>query len=438
MDSATSTIHHLPDAILTEILARLPLRSISRLKSVSKTLKATLESVYFRRLFVSLHKDSSSSWSLCSHRGKKLIGFHGCKTWDLPKSLGSFISVPLGFKFKASSNGLVLIERYDCDCSYVGNPVLQQWVKIPQLPCGYCGVLGLVTRVDEDGVVLGFKVVRIASSVMRNDHASYTLNMFVYSSETGIWTSKILQCPHLITGYGARATNLNGTIYFVILHVPGVVLAHDFYSDSDQFMFVHLPEHSNHSNNGGVDGALTTSGGFVMYMKSLVQKRGTVLKVWRLNNDESWQLLCEINGPSISGSFVPIAMHPFDSDIVYLWHQESPRHLVSCNFFDKLVSCHFFDKLVSCNLRTETLIDPAREYHGNFYMNLSGFEEYMDEIGSSRASDWNYGALNGLFQSVLPRWMEPVPRPPQVEMIYTTSLPSYVACCLTEQEEKEE
>lgn len=161
-----------------------------------------------------------------------------------------------------------------------------------------------------------------------------------------------------------------------------------------------------------------------MYMKSLVQKRGTVLKVWRLNNDESWQLLCEING-----SFVPIAMHPFDSDIVYLWHQKSPHHLVSCNFFDKLVSC---------NLRTETLIDPAREYDGVFYMNLSGFEEYMDEIGSSRASDWNYGALNGLFQSVLPRWMEPVPRPPQVEMIYTTSLPSYVACCLTEQEEKEE
>ncbi|KAF3606693.1 hypothetical protein DY000_02046797 [Brassica cretica] len=189
MDSATSTIHHLPESILMEILARLPLRSISRLKTVSKTVKATLESMYFRRLFVSLHKNSSSSWSLGSREGDELIGFHGCKTWDLPKSLGSFISLPLGFEFKASSNGLVLIERYGCGCSYVGNPVLQQWVKIPQLPCGYCGVLGLVTRVDENGVVLGFKVVRIASCVMRNGHASYTLNMFVYSSETGIWTS---------------------------------------------------------------------------------------------------------------------------------------------------------------------------------------------------------------------------------------------------------
>ncbi|KAL0834454.1 hypothetical protein Bca101_086343 [Brassica carinata] len=329
MDSATSTIHHLPESILTEILARLPLRSNSRLKTVSKTVKATLESVYFRRIFVSLHKNSSSSWSLGSREGDELIGFHGCKTWDVPKSLGSFISLPLGFEFKASSNGLVLIERYGCGYSYVGNPVLQQWVKIPQLP----------------------------------------------------------------------------------------FLAHDFFSDSDQFMVVHLPEHSNHNNNGVVNGALTTSGGFVMYMKSLVQKRGTVLKVWRLNHDQSWQLLCEINGLSISGSFVPIAMHPFDSDIVYRWHQESPRHLVSCN------------------LRTETLIDPAREYHGDFYMNQSGFEEYMDEIGRLRASDRDYTILIGLFQSVLPRWMESVPRPPQVDMIDTTSLPSYVACCLIEQDE---
>ncbi|KAF8045934.1 hypothetical protein N665_4204s0001 [Sinapis alba] len=417
MDSATSTIRHLPEAILTEILARLPLRSISRFKSVSKTLKATLESVHFRRLFVSLHKNSSSYWSLGSREGKELIRFHGCKTWDLPKSLGL---LPLGFDFKASSNGLVLIERDD-NCSYVGNPVLQQWVKIPQLPLDDCSIVfGLVTRVDEDGVVLGFKVIRIDSWVIKNGPHSYTLNMFVYSSDTGIWTSKIIQCSYLITKSVLMLKNLNGTIYCVILHVPGVIVAHDFYSESDQFMVIHLPEHSN-NNNGVVNGALTTSGGFVMYMKSLiVQERATVLKVWRLNNDESWQLLCEINGLSISGSFVPIAMHPFASDIVYLWHQQSPPHLVSYN------------------LRTGKLIDPAREYHGDFYMDQSGFEEYMDVIGRRRALDWYYTVLIGLFQSVLPRWMEPLPRPPQVEMIDTTSLLSQVACCFIPQEDKDE
>lgn len=348
---------------------------------------------------MSLHKNSSSYWSLGSHKGDELIGFHGCKTWDLPKSLGSFISVPLGFESKASSNGLVLIQRYDC--SYVGNPVLQQWVKIPKPPLD-TKEFGLVTRVDEDGVVLGFKVV----SISKNGPHSYILEMFVYSSETGIWTYKILRCPYLITKLGANATNLNGTIYCAILQVPGLVLAHDFYSESDQFIVVHLPEHSNHSSSN--NGTLTTSGGFLMYMKSLVSKSGTVLKVWRLNDDKSWHILCE-NGISISGSFVPVAMHPFDSDIVYLWHQQSPRHLVSCN------------------LRTETLIDPAREYHGDFYMNQSGFEEYMDWIWRTRASDLYDIVSIGLFQSVLPRWMEPVPRPPQVEMIDTTSLFSQVA-----------
>ncbi|CAH8345607.1 unnamed protein product [Eruca vesicaria subsp. sativa] len=401
MGSATSTMHHLPEAILTEILARLPLRSISRFKSVSKTLKATLESVYFRRLFVSLHKDLSSSWSLISPGGKELIGFHGCKTWDLPKSLGSFISLPLGYDFKASSNELVLIERHD-GCSYVGNPVLQQWVKIPQPPPDYSIVLALVTRVDEDGVVLSFKVVRVATVVFESFNHSWTLNVFVYSSETGIWTSKILHCPHLIVS-NRVAKNLNGTIYCI--NGLGVVVAHDFYSESDHFLVVHLPENSNHSSNNNNNGVLTTSGGFIMYMKSLEQERRTVLKVWRLNyNDKSWQLLYEIN--SLCG-FVPIAMHPFDSDIVYLCYQQSHRR-----------------HLVACNLGTETLIDPARESNGDFYMNQSCFEEYMDNL---RPSDWDYTVVNRLFQSVLPRWMEPVPRPPLVEMIDTSSLLSQVA-----------
>ncbi|CAF1711089.1 BnaC03g64480D [Brassica napus] len=175
METLTSTIH-LPEAILAEILARLPLRSISRFKSVSKTWKSTLESVYFRRLFVSLHRNSSPAWSLISCEGKELIGFHGCKTWDLPKSLASYIPLSLQY-YTASSNGLVLLERHcsdDYSC-YVGNPVLQQWVKIPPTDVNSC-VIGLVTRVEKDGVVLDFKVVRLAS-LKTKDNISCTLSI---------------------------------------------------------------------------------------------------------------------------------------------------------------------------------------------------------------------------------------------------------------------
>ncbi|KAL1192588.1 F-box protein [Cardamine amara subsp. amara] len=54
----------IPEPILVEILARLPLRSIARFKSLCKRLKAIIESTKFRRLFISMHQNSSSSWSL--------------------------------------------------------------------------------------------------------------------------------------------------------------------------------------------------------------------------------------------------------------------------------------------------------------------------------------------------------------------------------------
>ncbi|CAH8286159.1 unnamed protein product [Eruca vesicaria subsp. sativa] len=141
---AMETQTHLLEVLQTEIVARLPLRTIFRFKSVCKTWKSTIESAYFRRLFLSLHQNSSSSsssWSLL-YGSLELIGFHGCKTWDLPKSPASLI--PSSFKryhigdfdYVVSSGGLVLIaDGFDKAYYYVGSPVLHQWVKIPPPPC---------------------------------------------------------------------------------------------------------------------------------------------------------------------------------------------------------------------------------------------------------------------------------------------------------------
>ncbi|RID41496.1 hypothetical protein BRARA_J01454 [Brassica rapa] len=329
---------HLLEVMQTEILARLPLKTISRFKSVSKKWKSTLESPYFRRLFLSLHRDSSSSssWSLL-HGADELIGFHGCKTWDLPKSPASLI--PHSFKrylcgdcdYVDSSGGLVLLtDGADKSYCYVGNPVSQQWVKIPPPPSDPTGgntyVFGLVTRLDEDGVVLSFKVVRIASYQTTNDHLSSVLSVFVYSSETGIWTSKVIHSPHQIGNMSK--INLNGTMYFGCLGVPGILLAHDFYSESDQFRVVQLPDYPDY--NKDYKRTLTTSGGFVVYVRTLAKHDETVLKIWRLNNDDdTWQILWEVGFPII-GNYAPMAMHPFDMGTVYLWSQRD-YHWVSCN-----------------------------------------------------------------------------------------------------------
>ena len=112
---AMETKTHLLEVLQTEILARLPLRSICRFKSVCKTWKSTIESVYFRRLFLSLHGDSSpSSWSLMCGQDE-LIFFHGRKTWDLSKAPASLISPSFrryyigDCDYRDSSGGLVLV-----------------------------------------------------------------------------------------------------------------------------------------------------------------------------------------------------------------------------------------------------------------------------------------------------------------------------------------
>lgn len=420
METPTNT-EPLPESMLTEILAKLPLRSISRFKSVSKTWKTTLESVYFRRHFLSLHQKSSSSWSLIrgEFMGKELIGFYGCEAWDLPKSPASYIPPPSNlsnrsyFAISSFSNGLVLMEGYGY-FFFVGNPVLQQWAKIPCPPYD-TSRFGLVTRVDVDGVVLSFKIVRKGEI-----ESSTSFIVRIYSSETGIWTSKRLHLPCHIPY--SSPMSLNETIYLLCqtdfqLPEPGELIAHDFYSESDQCQVISLPDHLNHnSNNGRFKRALTTSGGFVMYIKTLPQEVDDVLKVWRLRKDSTWELLWEIHLPIIRsdiGYNAPMAMHPFDSDIVYIWSQQN-RHMVSCNL-----------RTQNCRI----LRDASKWYndnHQNCFMNRFICQKYMDEIWGPR-SVWGYGDAVALFQFVLPRWMESIPCPPQIEMINTTSLLSYIS-----------
>ncbi|CAH8354484.1 unnamed protein product [Eruca vesicaria subsp. sativa] len=89
------------------------------------------------------------------------MGFHGCDTWDLPKSLASYIPpfhdlTISAFASSASSNGLVLMVGTGYG-SFVGNPLLQQWVEITSCPYEASAMFGLVTRLDEDRVVLILK-----------------------------------------------------------------------------------------------------------------------------------------------------------------------------------------------------------------------------------------------------------------------------------------
>ncbi|KAJ4905974.1 F-box protein [Raphanus sativus] len=384
---AIETKTNLFEVLQTEILARLPLKTISRFKSVSKKWKSTIESAYFRRLFLSLNRNSS--WSLMYGRDE-LIGLF---RW-------------IGFEITDGS------DKAYC---YVGSPVTQQWIKIPPPPSdpkSDSTVFGLMTRLDEDGVVLSFKVVRIASYQTTNNYLSSVLRVLLYSSETGVWTSKVIHSPHQIGNMSN--INLNGSIYFGCLSVPGILLAHDFYSESDQFRVVHLPDYPDH--NKDYKRTLTTSGGSVVYVRTLAKKEETVLKIWRLSNDDAdtWHVLWDIGFPII-GNYVPMAMHLFDVATVYLWSQQDHH-------------------LVSCNLRKQdytVLGDASDDGHQYCLIDHSVCKESVDELWRSSEEDLDedltFRVCIWLFQYVIPRWMESVPRPPQAELIDTTSRLSYAA-----------
>ncbi|CAH8384160.1 unnamed protein product [Eruca vesicaria subsp. sativa] len=403
------------EVILVEIIARLPLRSITRLKLVCKQWKSLIESSYLRRVFVSLHKNSSSSWSLmfgAEYPHPEAIGFHGCQTWDLQKSLGFYIkpfqrylNLPTrcNYFYVASSNGLVWIDVFFTRTdnmpysykSFVGNPVLEQWVEIPPPP-DQCIPTGLVTRVEND-IVQGFKVVRTSRTEPRG-MGVHEWRVYVYSSETGLWTSKRLLSSHPVNYAGSYPpVNLNGMLYLrergLDATEPGVLVAYDFYGpeDDDQCLVIPLP----HLYSKSVRRCLTTSGEDVIYIEILYP----TLKVWKLNNNESksgeWWLLSweevDMASMGLDDDCFPLAMNPLDTNIVYLWSQHH-------------------ESLVTYNLQRQEFIvhqetETWRNSEGCYRMNTSGSKGYVK--GNVDAT-----TVMMLSPFVLQRWMDSVPRPP--------------------------
>ncbi|CAN8288406.1 unnamed protein product [Cochlearia groenlandica] len=406
-----SSYETLLEVILLEIIARLPLRNIARLKSVCKRWKSIIESSYFRNLFINAHQNLSPSWSLMFRTdylrpNTEAIGFYGCKKFGLTKSLSSYIlslqdylNLPTSRCFYvASSNGLVFIEVFIARTentayvyrSFVGNPVLQQWVEIPPPP-EPCKATGLVTCVEDNGVVSSFKVVRTIQN--GRDGGMNEWRVYVYLSSTGLWSFKqlISSCP--VFG-SCPSMNLNGTLYLCVGDScsvePGVLIAHDFYSDETDVQCRVIPLPVPVENNKHVRRCLTTSRGYVILVHLLHQR----LNVWRLNNNKNsegdWSPQEETNIMflDINVYCFPMAMNPFDSDIIYLWSVQR--------------GC-----LVSCNLKThETIVHQESESSGGnegcCVVNTNDSKGYMD---SSR----NVSSVIMLDQLVLPKWMDSVP-----------------------------
>ncbi|KAL0742678.1 hypothetical protein Bca4012_084191 [Brassica carinata] len=372
----------LPEVALVNVLSRFPLKIIARFRTVSKEWRSLIDSDFFRDHYISFNSSSSLSWSIIQTNPHKLsleiVGHHGCNTWGLHRSPGSFLRFFAKTTIRkllvlSCTDGLVSIYAEASDGSplyYVGNPLLQDWFQLPLPPFLSSQDLdslrenkrfsdtGLVTKM-QSGVVVSYKVVWMFTE----DRSSDKLEFIIYSSETGTWRRQHVSCPHVtVWERQDKSIAFNGMLHWLSEDTPSFdassIVAYDFYgvgSDDDEcrINIIHFPgsEIDEVIGDDGEDDDLrgyrrrfTASEGSIVYFNEFRESETWTLRVWRLvkyeDVPEAWQLSWDVKLTSLVESGIccfPVVMHPLNSDIIYLWNR-TDKGLVLFNLRTRVFS----------------------------------------------------------------------------------------------------
>ncbi|VVA98485.1 unnamed protein product [Arabis nemorensis] len=420
----------LPEVVLVNVLARFPLKSIARFRLISKELKSLIDSNFFRNYYISFNSSSSVSWSIIQTKPHKLsleiVGHHGCNTWGLTRSPGSYLSFFVETTISkllvlACTDGLVLIyaeeARDGSPLYYIGNPLFQEWVRIP-LP-SFLSLqeleklrkserftdTGLVTKM-KNGILVSYKIVWM----LRPDVSSSMLDFMIYSSETGIWKTENVPCTCLCPTTWSRhdkSIALNGILHWLsqasTASDASSVVAYDFYGgrDGDECCVIRFPAKDDELRR--FRRTFTTSEGSIVYFNEFHDNGNHTFRVWKLVNyingpEAAWQLSWEINLESVmklGTDYFPVVMHPLKSEIIYLWSR-TKKGLVLFNLRTHVFSLH-----------KETAYD--NECVDGCILSFNSCRVYMEEI----YIQMHQALPNHLFfsQYVLPRWFYRLPRP---------------------------
>ncbi|KAL1190505.1 putative F-box protein [Cardamine amara subsp. amara] len=408
--------------IALEVLARLPLKSIGKFRSVKKEWKLLIDSDYFRDHFLSLNSSSSVSWSIIQTRPQKLtleiVGHHGCRVLGLTQSPGSLVSFFLETTIRkvvvlACTDGLVLIYAETNDRTpmfYIGNPLLREWFRVPLHNIrnlqdlsninGSFKDVGLVTKV-KSGMVVSYKIVVSLSY-------SGKVDFMIYSSDTEMWEVRFVTCRHSSNLWymQEKSIALNGILHWLSNRTSSIV-AYNFYGgyndgvDDDKCRVIHFP------GNGKDERfcrSFTTSEGFIVYFNEFDgDKKNRTLRVWRLVKytdvvAEAWQLFWEVNLMSLVESgidYFPVVMHPLKSEIIYLWSRNK-KSLILFNLRTHVFSLHKEGE------------DGSKCMDG-CVLSFNDCSEYMEKIYGV-VSSVQGGPSHLIFaQYVLPRWFHHLP-----------------------------
>ncbi|CAI0625895.1 unnamed protein product [Linum tenue] len=242
--------HHL----LVEVLVRIPLKDVFRCMSVCKFWFSSIrDDPYFKRRFIlkrvteqasSSAEDHQLVYAQCSIR-EMLLVTPTCSIVngsDLSLNLLPFIagqdyySSTLDRVVLGSSNGLLLCSPYKTMPAtyYICNPLTKEWLTLPPSPhkdspdvyVGFiCDPFYLVQGDDSlitlnDG--FGFKVVRwrYSSSDEDEEEDLFGMDVEVFSSDVGLWTTSRARCVKGVTSTALPAPgtgiSYDGRLYWLL------------------------------------------------------------------------------------------------------------------------------------------------------------------------------------------------------------------------------
>ncbi|PIA40244.1 hypothetical protein AQUCO_02500145v1 [Aquilegia coerulea] len=290
---------------ITELLSRLPAKSLLRFELVSKSWRNIISDNFFRRLqfqrtkaintisgfFFQDHFDFNSKVKYLS------VSSDSCST--VQHEVMNFL--PEKVKLVASSNGLLCCRSsyYQKTCKrtsdvffYVCNPATKEFVRV-QWPrdSDYDQYFGFAF--DQDGME-NFKLI----SVKMVDFLCYMFQ--VYSSKTKEW--KKLDARNYKSDYrgyngvrDSRVVFANGVVYWMTF--GDVILAFDV--EKEQSSLIILPVHRIHRSQGLCEVCIGESEGRLHFI--LISEAG--LRVWILDCKTKWILKHSIPLPALEKEY---------------------------------------------------------------------------------------------------------------------------------------